>query len=1156
MKIKELHIRNIASIEAADIDFEKDLNDAVAGTPASVFLISGDTGAGKSALLDAMALALYKNTPRLEGAANKVRNQYVTADGESISITSIEQYTRLGISENDPCYSEVVFEGNDGREYHARLTLGMLRTRRNADGICRLNHRSPAWEAKVGDADYVRVESATGQPIRDAVGLDFEQFNRMAMLAQGQFAEFLTGSKEKREAILEKLTNTQLFSDYGDAVRSLFNKAKNARTDAENHLATVKEFTLEQAEADNLNDQLGRLSANQKQLEQRKKEVDDRLGKVVTILTKSAEQAGAEGQAAELRQQVIAGDEYQGKKALVADWDGSNDARMAVQKLVNARSRQQRADKGLGQARESFLRLSADIEYRKALLAQKQADLQAAADWLNARRDRHELYAGAEGIRVKLDQYGQAKAKINQFNDSLTAAKNNSRPLADVAAEKQRLHDEAQKAVNEKQQAIDDRNKELGLQDPVEVNKSINSLNDKKSVLEKLRDDLRAQNSDSQQAKRMAQEIVCEEKALSESYPAVEKAYDCCKEAFDNYNAARNRLATMKMSVGDVLVELRRRLHDEHVETCPLCGQRVAPQLLDADFCGILTPLQQEEGNAKSRYDAANEKYTNAKSGYDTAAGALKAKKEAWKALQKTVSDKQQRLEQAAGTAGFKSVQDLENQLDDELGRIADQLPQLIDKQKTAESIQQEVNRLSSEKAPLDAARNAAANDLHAARQAVSDNANKIKNIEENIAACAGECDSLNAGLSPLLDAAYPNWKENPAQAAADLKTAADQYAARQRQSDALSVEMAAAQHTLELIQGTQAGILKVQAGWAAAAESVEAEQYPCPDINLAWTDLFGKQQQLQAELGNSRQDADEASACLKPYYAAAGKDEAALLDLAGREAQVKEARQFVIDADARLRSATAAAAAAAAAVRNGLAELGVSQLADLPDKGELERRQTELAGQMQDLTGEIGGIKQKLDTDSQNREKVAQARCRCEEAVALYERWRRFDDLFGGTRFRTLVQSCILRPLLNNANIYLSRITDRYTLTCSDDNEQLSILILDRYSKDQVRSVTVLSGGERFMVSLALSLALSSLNRPDLNVNILFIDEGFGTLDEKSLDSVMSTLEKLQEIAGVSDRRVGIISHREELNERIPVQIKVCKKGEGRSRVEILGAG
>ena len=74
------------------------------------------------------------------------------------------------------------------------------------------------------------------------------------------------------------------------------------------------------------------------------------------------------------------------------------------------------------------------------------------------------------------------------------------------------------------------------------------------------------------------------------------------------------------------------------------------------------------------------------------------------------------------------------------------------------------------------------------------------------------------------------------------------------------------------------------------------------------------------------------------------------------------------------------------------------------------------------------------------------------------------------------------------------------------------------------------------------------------MNIDILFIDEGFGTLDEKSLDSVMSTLERLQEIAGQNGRRVGIISHREELDERINVQIRVIKKGEGRSRIELKG--
>ena len=233
----------------------------------------------------------------------------------------------------------------------------------------------------------------------------------------------------------------------------------------------------------------------------------------------------------------------------------------------------------------------------------------------------------------------------------------------------------------------------------------------------------------------------------------------------------------------------------------------------------------------------------------------------------------------------------------------------------------------------------------------------------------------------------------------------------------------------------------------------------------------------------------------------------------------------------------------------------GTSRRSELPDRQQLEGQKAAANTLRDEILSKIAQTRSQLETHQTNIKKLKEIELELEAAKQRFARWDNLNRIFGGTRFRTLVQTYILRPLLNNANIYLEQITDRYRLTCSEDNEQLSILVLDRYNKNQVRSATVLSGGERFMISLALSLALSSLNRPDMNVNILFIDEGFGTLDEKSLDSVMQTLEKLQEIAGQTNRRVGIISHREELEERIPVKIQVIKKGEGRSMVEISNA-
>ena len=103
MKIKRLHIRNIASIESGDIDFEKGLNDPYTGDPAGLFLIYGDTGAGKTVILDCISMALYRRTPRQNSVANRRQNDFLTAAGESLGVGDIEQYTRIGISAGDEC---------------------------------------------------------------------------------------------------------------------------------------------------------------------------------------------------------------------------------------------------------------------------------------------------------------------------------------------------------------------------------------------------------------------------------------------------------------------------------------------------------------------------------------------------------------------------------------------------------------------------------------------------------------------------------------------------------------------------------------------------------------------------------------------------------------------------------------------------------------------------------------------------------------------------------------------------------------------------------------------------------------------------------------------------------------------------------------------
>ena len=167
---------------------------------------------------------------------------------------------------------------------------------------------------------------------------------------------------------------------------------------------------------------------------------------------------------------------------------------------------------------------------------------------------------------------------------------------------------------------------------------------------------------------------------------------------------------------------------------------------------------------------------------------------------------------------------------------------------------------------------------------------------------------------------------------------------------------------------------------------------------------------------------------------------------------------------------------------------------------------------------------------------------------------WAQLNELLGsrdGKRFRVIAQSYTLTALLEFANRQLTRIMPRYRLErAASETSTLSLRIVDTQMGGEVRNIDTLSGGETFIVSLALSLALSSISSHHHAIELLFIDEGFGTLDADNLRLVLETLEGLQ----MQGRRIGLISHVAELNERIAVQVQVEKQGGDASRVKVVG--
>lgn len=198
------------------------------------------------------------------------------------------------------------------------------------------------------------------------------------------------------------------------------------------------------------------------------------------------------------------------------------------------------------------------------------------------------------------------------------------------------------------------------------------------------------------------------------------------------------------------------------------------------------------------------------------------------------------------------------------------------------------------------------------------------------------------------------------------------------------------------------------------------------------------------------------------------------------------------------------------------------------------------------------GSLKQRLADDTAARQRFATLTAEVEQLEHRYRYWRLLAEQLGdreGDRFSKFAQHLTLRNLLAAANQRLASLTDRYLLMPPTD-ENGDLWILDRYFEEK-RAVTTLSGGETFLISLALALGLSDMVSRNVQIESLFIDEGFGTLDPETLDVALDTLEKLQSDA---NKLIGVISHVEALKERITTQVRLTKKANGFSTLEVVG--
>jgi exonuclease SbcC len=212
----------------------------------------------------------------------------------------------------------------------------------------------------------------------------------------------------------------------------------------------------------------------------------------------------------------------------------------------------------------------------------------------------------------------------------------------------------------------------------------------------------------------------------------------------------------------------------------------------------------------------------------------------------------------------------------------------------------------------------------------------------------------------------------------------------------------------------------------------------------------------------------------------------------------------------------------------------------------ELSQEIETLDAQRETLQARAGAISEQRAQLASAKARQADILKRCEQQSAVCQRWERLHDLIGsadGKKFRVFAQGLTFEQVVVYANQELQKMSDRYIMI-RDPERPLNLLMADDYQGGVLRATDNLSGGESFLVSLALALGLAKMASRNVRLDSLFLDEGFGTLDEETLEIALETLGSLHQ----EGKLIGIISHVATLKERIPTQIKVNPGSSGRS--------
>jgi exonuclease SbcC len=1252
MRILAIRGENLASLARP---FELDLTaEPLAG--AGLFAITGETGSGKSTILDALCLALYGQYPRI--AVGRQENA-PDPSGKDLSISDGRAILRRGAASG---FAEVDFLGYDGIGYRVRWSVARAHGKANGrlQGVQRSLIRLADESAVTEGIKSVLKE------VEARTDLTFEQFRRTVLLAQGDFDAFLLAEESDRAELLEKVTGTEIYGSISMQVRQgtdqlrrevdaleqrrldiglLDAGARQALEEAQTALArTIGERESERerlagelekrriiaATQENLRLANEQLVIAQQQRDEAQEDFTalaelDEVEPLRALHTLARDAADALPRAAQKVTATTTERDRAANAAQAADacltkaQEAAREAELVFKSFGPAWSEAGRLDAQINSAREEFQKAEQEagdadskVKNQQTKLEALQSELVTATSEYEKATQQMETQSKNAALSERLDD---VLALLQKHKEKVLSGR---AAMRDAASEKMTVEN-LQKDVVEAESRIQaaDRSRKALEQQSGTLRDQLNDLDE--SRLQSLETGLGQLVLDLREAHRLADRATAAAASLAEARRNEKQALvlesqasgklDVAQAEIDRNTTSRARLVPLadlaQQSVSQQAALLRSFLLQG--EACPVCGSAEHPysDVADAERqADTLATLAESLRSQRQELDAAIARAANV----ITAESANRA------AAAARVSEAVRRadaagLEEAAVVGEFVRLRPamvkaitafaLTNPLPSSLDSEAKESLVTLGREASAayQAAKKGLEGAKQLRVQLDSVR---LQQTSAQAQFETEQRNKQDKITEHHAAelrlqqsnstfesNVRDMQSIERDLSPFLTGVSLQ-PEALLQDATRTRTTLRREAMAYRDLKARIVNLERAVHELKPkcaeaeseVKSTKRQVAECSGALEQRLRTLQEKlNERAALLDGEATDehrtRFNEARLAAIAAQNSASDAQSEAA--SAHRGAVVASEQAVATHAEAHTRVHEAWNA-------FREACAAAGRSCDWVTERLTTPSINRVETRPrllaiehaldtargnvaTRGkdlETARANTDESIPVQELSASLAARVEEIRGHQQRcgeivaelkRDKQAQndARALGVEADAKREQltvWQAVDEAVGspdGSRFRKFVQGITLEHLVRLANDHLSALGPRYQLAQGITSD-LAVHVVDRDMADELRAARSLSGGERFLVSLSLALALSGLEGRSSFVDTLFIDEGFGSLDRETLDIAVNALETLHS----RGRKVAVVTHVAAMIDRIAVQVRVEKLGGGKSVVRL----